>query len=72
MTTLTEAQRRALEKLGKQPGFPTVEVFAPGPEYKALRKKGFVQSAFIGMRWWKFRITPAGRKALAEVLDAAA
>lgn len=46
-----------------------VERFGSGGEWqsaKALKRRGLADVMWIGMRWWRIRITDAGRAALAS------
>lgn len=55
---LTPRQRDFLVQLGES----TLEVFGGG--FADLAARGLVRRQSIGMRWWRYRRTPAGRRAV--------
>lgn len=53
---LTDGQCAALQAIAAHP-----EHFNPGPSMRSLVALGLVQRSFIGMRWWRYTLTRAGR-----------
>jgi hypothetical protein len=64
---LSDKQITALVMLRDKGNRGSLAVFAPGSEYLALERRGLVLRRFIGQRWWRFTLLPAGLAAVETV-----
>lgn len=64
---LTDLQVAALQDTAARETIGAQKTFAPGAALNSLARLGLVHRRYVGMRWWWFALTAAGRQALQEV-----
>jgi hypothetical protein len=62
----TPERLAALRRLAAAPKGAGLEVFGADAQLRALAGQGFAARQFIGMRWWRYYLTLAGRRALEQ------